>query len=188
MVQDYLKGTRENTSGLAEFFQTILQLKSIQRQGWKDKLDMKNPESVADHCYSTAVIAMVLADLKKLDVTKIIKMSLLHDLAETITGDMTTEQTTKSKKIEAESRAMKKILGTLDGSQKTEYWKIWREYLQNKSKESKLLHQIDKLEMAIQASEYAKLGFTKNQIMPFFKSAKNEITDPKLRKILSEFM
>jgi putative hydrolase of HD superfamily len=101
---------------------------------------------------------------------------------------MTPEQTTKSKKIEAESRAMKKILGTLDGSQKTEYWKIWREYLQNKSKESKLLHQIDKLEMAIQASEYAKLGFTKNQIMPFFKSAKNEITDPKLRKILSEFM
>jgi putative hydrolase of HD superfamily len=188
MVQDYLKGTQENTSCFADFFQTVLHLKTIQRQGWKDKLGMSDPESVADHCYSTTVMAMVLSDSKKLDTIRIIKMSLLHDLAETITGDLTPEKTTKPKKIAAENRAMKKILTTLDESQKAEYWGIWREYLQNKSKEARLMHQIDKLEMAIQASEYGKSSFTKSQIMPFLMSAKKEITDPELKKILSEFM
>jgi putative hydrolase of HD superfamily len=83
---------------------------------------------------------------------------------------------------------MKKILNTITKSQKTEYWKIWNEYQQNKSKEAKLLHQIDKLEMAIQANEYRNQGFTKNQIAPFLKSAKIGITDPKLKKILSKFL
>lgn len=187
MDQDYLKGIQENTS-LVEFFQTVIKLKSVQRQGWKDKLGLQNPESVADHCYSMAVIAMVMSDLKKLDTTKMIKMSLLHDLAETMTGDLTPNQTSKSKKIELENNAMKKILQGLTESQKAEYWDVWQEYQKNTSKEAKLLHQIDKLEMAIQASEYTKLGFTKNQLAPFFESAKAEITDKDLSKVLSKFL
>jgi putative hydrolase of HD superfamily len=187
MVQDYLKGTQENTK-LVEFFQTVLNLKAIPRQGWKDKLGMENPESVADHCYSTTVMAMILADSRKLDTPRIIKMSLLHDLAETITGDLTPGQLTKTKKTKFENEAMEKILSTLAKPQKIEYWNIWSEYQQNKSAESRLLHQVDKLEMAIQANKYGKMGFTKSQIAPFLKSAKIGITDPKLRKILSKFL
>ncbi len=187
MDQDYLKGIQEDTS-LAEFFQTVIKLKSVQRQGWKDKLGLKNPESVADHCYSMAVITMVISDLKKLDTTKMIKMSLLHDLAETVTGDLTPDQIPKSKKMELENNTMKKILQNLTKSQKTEYWDIWQEYQKNTSKEANLLHQIDKLEMAIQASKYAKSGFTKNQLASFFESAQAEITDIDLSKILSKFL
>ncbi|MFY9300986.1 MAG: HD domain-containing protein [Candidatus Nitrosotenuis sp.] len=187
MDQVYLKGTHES-SDPAEFFQTVLKLKTIHRQGWKNKIGMKNPESVADHCYSTTVMAMVVSDLKKLDTEKIIKMSLLHDLAETITGDLVPGQKSKSEKEKLENVAMKTILGNLAKSQKSQYWKIWQEYQRNSSKEARLLHQIDKLEMAIQASEYKKAGFTKRQLAPFLKSAKTATTDPYLRKILSEFL
>jgi putative hydrolase of HD superfamily len=183
----YLKATQENTS-LVEFFQTVVKLKTVYRQGWKDKLGMKNPESVADHCYSTTVMAMVLSDLKKLDTEKIIKMSLLHDLAETITGDLVPGQKLKPQKEKLEGDAMKKVLAVLGKSQKAQYWKVWQEYQKNTSREAKLLHQIDKLEMAIQANEYESLGFTKKQTAPFLKSAKSEITDPTLQKILSSFL
>ncbi|MGQ0771415.1 MAG: HD domain-containing protein [Nitrososphaerota archaeon] len=182
-----MKATQESTS-LAEFFQTAIKLKSVQRQGWKDKLGLQNPESVADHCYSMAVIAMVISDQRKLDTVKMIKMSLLHDLAETITGDLTPNQTSKSKKITLEDKAMKKILQSLTESQKAEYWNIWQEYQKNTSEEAKLLHQIDKLEMAIQASKYLQSGFTKNQLAPFFESAQAEIADKDLSKILSKFL
>jgi len=179
--------THENTD-LGEFFKTVIRLKTIHRQGWKNKLGLQNPESVADHCYSVAVIAMVLSDIKKLDVTKIIKMSLLHDLAETVTGDLTPDDTPKTKKIELETSAMKDILQTLSEPFKTQYWNLWDEYQKNTTKEAQLLHQIDKLEMAMQAAEYEKSGFAKTNLASFFESARTTISDPDLKKILSKFL
>jgi len=77
---------------LESFFQKILELKNIPRQGWKDKLDMDDVESVADHSYSTAIMSMVLSDLEGLDTEKIIRMALLHDLAESVIGDITPDK------------------------------------------------------------------------------------------------
>jgi putative hydrolase of HD superfamily len=187
MDQDCLKETRENIS-LDEFFKIILKLKTISRQGWKDKLGLKNPESVADHCYSMTAMAMVLSDIKNLDTNKVIKMSLLHDLAETITGDLTPDNVTKSAKDNLENLAMKNILETLSEPLKSQYWKLWDEYQKNTTSESQLLHQVDKLEMALQAAEYEKLGFTKSKLSSFFESARIEVTDSDLQKILSKFL
>jgi putative hydrolase of HD superfamily len=83
---------------------------------------------------------------------------------------------------------MRTILRNLAKSQKSQYWRIWQDYQRNSSKEAQLLHQIDKLEMAIQANEYKKDGFSKRQLAPFLKSAKTTITDPYLKKTLSEFL
>ena len=166
---------------LEEFLNIALELKTVPRQGWINKLGLKNPESVADHCYLMAVMAMVFSDLKKLDTEKMIKMTLLHDLAEAITGDLTPEDVSKSKKEKLESDAMKKILAALPKSLEAKYEKIWIEYQKNSTKEARLLHQIDKLEMALQAKSYNK-RFTKKQLAPFFDSAKKGITDPDLKK------
>lgn len=187
MDQDYLKAIREN-SDLAEFFKTVIKLKTVPRQGWKDKLGLQNPESVADHCYSMTTMAMMLSDIKKLDTSKVIKMSLLHDLAETITGDLTPNDVAKSKKEEIENSAMKTILQNLSEPLKTQYWNLWDEYQKNTTKEARLLHQVDKLEMALQAAEYEKSGFTKAQLASFIESAKIAVTDSDLQKILSKFL
>lgn len=171
---------------LEDFLKTVIKLKTIPRQGWINKLGIKYPESVADHCYSMATLAMIFSDLKKLDTEKIIKMTLLHDLAEAMTGDLTPDDTTKSKKEKMENQAMKKILDDLPKSLKTKYKKLWIEYQQNNTKEANLLHQIDKLEMALQAATYKKMGYTKKQLKPFFDSAKKEISDSDLRKIFKK--
>ena len=170
---------------IEDFLKAAIKLKTVQRQGWINKLGMASPESVADHCYSMAVMAMVFSDLKKLDTQKIIKMTLLHDLAESMTGDLTPDDMAKSKKEKMENRAMKKILANLPKPLRTDYEKIWAEYQQNHTSEARLLHQIDKLEMAMQAEQYKK-EHSKKQLEPFFDSAKKEITDPELKKLFKK--
>ena len=179
MDQACLKATLENSN----IFDFILQLKTIPRSGWQKKLGISHPESVADHAYSVAILSMILSDSKKLDTQKILKMALLHDLAESVVGDLTPEDATKSKKIKLENMAMKKILATLDDITSKQYWSIWTEYQKKSSREAKLLHDVDKLEMALQASVYKKAGY---QVKPFFDSAKKQIKDTQLQKILKK--
>lgn len=169
---------------IEDFLKTVIKLKTVPRQGWINKLGLDDPESVADHCYSMATMAMLFSDLKKLDTDKILKMTLLHDLAESITGDLTPDDTTKSNKKKMENTAMRKILSSLPESLRDDYGKLWAEYQQNNTREAKLLHQIDKLEMAVQADHYKKKGYTKKQLATFFDSAKKEISDPVLKKML----
>lgn len=172
---------------LSNFFHHVLNLKTIPRQGWVDKLKLDNPESVGDHSYSMAVIAMLLGDLLKMDTAKMIKMALLHDLAESITGDLTPEKASKINKSNLEENTMKDILQELPDPLSKEYFAIWKEYLNKSSDESLLVHEIDKFEMAIQAIKYSN---TTNEklIQGFLNSSLPYITNPKLKEILNNML
>ncbi len=173
---------------LESFFQKVLELKNIPRQGWKDKLDMDYVESVADHSYSTAMMSMVLSDLEGLDTEKIIKMALLHDLAESVVGDITPDRITNKRKIYVENKAMMQILENLPTSVSQQYIILWDDFQKNSSKEANLLHEIDRLEMAFQAKFYLDNGVSKEKLRSFFKTANNEIRNKQLRDILSSIL
>jgi len=173
---------------LESFFQKVLELKNIPRQGWKDKLDMDYVESVADHSYSAAMMSMVLSDLEGLDTEKIIKMALLHDLAESVVGDITPDRITNKRKIYVENKAMMQILENLPTSVSQQYIILWDDFQKNSSKEANLLHEIDRLEMAFQAKFYLDNGVSKEKLRSFFKTANNEIRNKQLRDILSSIL
>jgi len=173
---------------IEKFFEKVLELKNVPRQGWKEKLEINNPESVADHSYSTAVLSMILSDMKGLDSERIIRMALLHDLAESIIGDITPDHITKNEKITKENNAIKQILKNLPDSITESYFEIWNDYQKKSSKEAILLHDIDKLEMAFQAKFYQKNGISKEKLKTFFDTAKIEIKDKNLRDILSNII
>jgi len=173
---------------IIDFFKTAANLKKISRQGWVDKLSLENPESVADHSYSMAVISMVISDLENYNSEKIIKMVLLHDLAESKIGDHTPEQLSKEKKNKLENNTFNQIIKNLPNLIKSQYLQIWQEYQENTSLESKLVHQIDKLEMALQANIYKKNGHSQEELEPFFESAKTDITDPKLKELFTKIV
>ena len=173
---------------IEKFFRKVLELKNVPREGWKEKLEIINPESVAEHSYSTAVISMILSDLEGLNTEKIIKMALLHDLAESIIGDIISGSITKNEKVRKENIAMKQILKNLPDKIAEPYFEIWNEYQKNSSQESRLLHDIDKLEMAFQAKFYQNKGIPKEKLQTFFNTAKKEIKSKNLRNILSNFM
>ena len=173
---------------ILDFLKTAVNLKKISRQGWIDKLSLDNPESVADHSYSMAIMGMVISDLQNYDSEKIIKMILLHDLAESKIGDHTPEQLSKEKKNKLENNAFDEIIKNLPDLIKLQYLQIWQEYQENNSPESKIVHQIDKLEMVLQAKIYENDGHSKDKLESFIESARIDITDPKLKELFTKII
>jgi putative hydrolases of HD superfamily len=173
---------------ILDFFKTAVNLKNISRQGWINKLSLKHPESVSDHSYSMAIMGMVISDLENYNSEKILKMILLHDLAESKIGDYTPNQISKENKIKIENNAYDEIINSLPDAIKLQYGQIWEEYQKQESPESKIVHQIDKLEMALQAKMYQNEGLPKETIESFFKSAENEITHPKLKELFNQII
>lgn len=167
-----------------DFFYLASELKKVPRKGWKTKVGIERPESVADHSYCTAIMAMVLSDSKNLHTEKVIKMALLHDLAESITGDFTPDEISKIDKKSIEDETMREILSKLPDDLAKEYRSIWKEYSEGITKESVLLHDVDKLEMAIQAAKYSSEGFPNDKLKDFVESARKEIKSNELLKII----
>jgi putative hydrolase of HD superfamily len=67
-------------------------------------------------------------------------MALLHDLAESITGDLTPDKISKKSKRKKENLAMKQILSNIPNKISESYYKIWDEYQNVSSEEAKLVH------------------------------------------------
>lgn len=171
---------------LFDFFNIVSELKKTPRKGWKEKLGLQNPESVADHSYMTAIMAMILSDLNKLDTKKILKMSLLHDLAESITGDLMPEEISKKDKTELENQTISDIFVKLPKNLAEDYTKIWHEYQKGESKEAELVHEVDRLEMALQARKYRSEGLHEDKLETFFSSARKDIKSKEILEILDE--
>lgn len=137
-----------------KFYEYLDKLKRTKRQGWI-KAGINDSESVSDHSFSTSVLSMILAPKLKVDTEKFIKMALIHDIGESIIGDVLwyskdngVDKKKLSKKEKDESNAMKKILRTLVGN---EYLELWAEMEEKKTKEAIMHKEIDRLDLALQA-------------------------------------
>ena len=109
---------------ISDFFFQIAGLKTLPRTGWKMKLNLKDSESVAEHSYMMSVMAMIMSDMKNLNTEKIIKMSILHDWAESKIGDFMPDEITVEKKTELEEYAMAELLDDLPSKIKNDYYDI----------------------------------------------------------------
>lgn len=160
---------------LVPFFDAVLALKTVKRAGWVAKAGITDAESVADHTFSMCAIGMALSDIMGLDAGRAVKMILLHDLAESIVGDYMPGQVSARKKIQEENRAMDSILACLPAKVRTDYQKIWKEFLAGKTKTARFVHRLDRLEMALQAKRYEKEGYDKKSLSQFFSSAQKTV-------------
>jgi putative hydrolases of HD superfamily len=169
------KETIPEPAQLISFFESVIRLKSVKRAGWVSKVGIANAESVSDHTYSMCMMGMILSDIFGMDTERITKMILIHDLAESIIGDFMPDKITREKKRTEERKAMKHILRKVPSVVRSNYEKLWQEYLSNKTPVSRFVHQLDKLEMAIQAVEYANQGYPQKTLLEFFGSAKRSM-------------
>ena len=166
------------------FLLYVEKLKKQKRKGWLIKTVQKETESVADHSYATAMIGMIIGDYLKLDTNKIIQMSLLHDLAESIIGDQIPNE--NPNKENDENNAMYEILSTLPDELKNKYIQIWNEFKKCDTKEPQIVHEIDKLELILQAGIYHK-SMEDESLNEFFQSAEANI-DSKFNKEFMKFI
>lgn len=168
------------SSDIIKFFHDIGQLKNISRTGW-GRCGIEEPESVADHSFRTAFIAMIMSDYLKFNTEKVMRLALLHDLAEVVTGDITPydELTTEEKRIK-EFTAVEEILGGITNAD--EYLTLWKEYDTGSTPEAKLVKNIDKFEMALQAVEYQK-QFPNLDLSEFAIDAEKQINLKEIREL-----
>ncbi len=110
-------------------------------------------ESVAEHSWRLALMAMLLEDeFADVDINKVIKMCLIHDLGEAFTGDIATFDKTQADS-EREERAYEKWVDSFPAVQKKQFQELLAEMAELQTKEAKLYKALDKMEAVIQHNE-----------------------------------
>lgn len=129
-----------------KFIMEIEKLKKITRQSYI--YDGSRKENDAEHSYSLALMALVLSEYSNIevDVLKVVKMVMIHDIVEIDAGDTYAydEEGNKSKK-ERENNAAQRIFGILPQDQANDFKCIWEEFEAEETKESKFAAAIDKV-------------------------------------------
>lgn len=134
-------------------------LKNIIRTGWKDwNVKKERLESVAEHIFGTQMLAIAMKSEYQydIDIMKVIFMLAIHELGETIIGDLTQFQISKDEKIKIEHDAVKEILSNL--LEKKQIEELFLEFDSHKTKEAMFAYQCDKLECDLQSKLYDEEG------------------------------
>lgn len=137
---------------LIVFMNIAEKLKCNTRHSWTSS---GRHESVAEHSWRMGLLAMAVADeFNELDMNKVIKMCLIHDLGEAITGDIPTFYKTASDEV-IELNAIDQLLSTVSGSFKHTLKTLFEEMDELKTPEARLYKCIDKCEVVLQHNEAA---------------------------------
>jgi putative hydrolases of HD superfamily len=140
---------------IIEFLFEMGDLKRVKRSGWWH-CKIKDPESVAEHSFRTAIIAFALAKLEKFDSPeKISFLALIHDLPESRLTDL---HKVSASYIENKNEIEAKILSEQEKKLGFSFPKFTPE-------EKALIKDADLLEMAFMAREYLESGYANAQIL-----------------------
>jgi putative hydrolase of HD superfamily len=164
-----------SASAAIDFLTLTRNLKTTKRTGWIHR-GVHHPESIADHMYRMSLMAMISSFSTSLNTDRCIKLALVHDLAEAKVGDITPHCGVSEKdKYELELDTMEYIsnmLGPLMGGD--EILELWKEYEDGTTEEARLLKDLDKIEMILQAQEYEAEGSHDKTLDQFFTSTEGK--------------
>ena len=134
-----------------EFIKEIDKIKYIQRRTKLFNSDRN--ENDAEHSWHLAMMAIVLSEYSdfKIDILKVIKMVLIHDIVEIDAGDTFLYDKAKNHENTAEElKSAKRIFGMLPQKQAEEFIQIWTEFEDGISNEAKFAKSMDRLEPLLQ--------------------------------------
>lgn len=143
---------------LLELWLEFLGLKDEARSGWVLR-GVTNPESVADHSWGTALLALAFAADAGVDAAHAVKIALVHDLAEVRVGDVPrrvdpqAQTMTPQAKAAAEAAAMEDLAGH---PATASFGQLWREYEDATSAEARFVRDMNLIDMCVQALYYQR--------------------------------
>ena len=167
----------------AKFLYEVGQLKRVKRSGWWIA-GVKDPESVAEHTFRTAVIAYLLARLEGADAGKTVLMALFHDLSETRTNDAHRIVRRYADWRDVDKKAMREQSKRLPDGVANEVVSFFEEFEKEVSLEAKLVRDADLLECLIQAREYQALGY--HDVADWISNAQAALTTESAKKVAVE--
>ncbi len=167
---------------LLNFFIEIGKLKLIKRKGWVIN-QLKDPESIAEHIFRATIMAWLLGEKRGgLNIERLLKIALIHDLCEVYAGDTTPydsilpkdkkklcelmktwprfsngeKKKITKKKHKKENKALDKLIKSLPSKLKHEIKNLWLDYEKGLTPEGRFFKQADRIENFLQALEYWK--------------------------------
>jgi putative hydrolase of HD superfamily len=155
---------------LLRFLDHAMCLKTTKRAGWT-RCGVDPCESVADHTFGVALLALLVPSTaatgepdrprsgpsaENLNREHCVALALVHDLAESIVGDITPhDHVDPADKHRREEQAMRDLAQTLGDDR---ILNLWREFEEAKTPEAQFVRDLDVIEMAMQAKRYQRAG------------------------------
>ena len=178
---------------LIEFLGVVEKLKCNTRHSWTSS---GRRESVAEHSWRLSLLAMLCADeYPELDMDKVIRMCIIHDLGEAITGDVPSFEKTEQNEM-TERDAWEKLLSMLPEPYQSEFFALYEEMEARKTPEARLYKALDNMEAVISHNEasldtWVPLEFTLNLTYgeenaawsPYTKALRQELAEQTKQKI-----
>ena len=178
---------------LIDFLGVIGNLKKNTRHVWADN---GRQESVAEHCWRLAVMALLVAgEFPDADIDKVIKMCLIHDFGEAITGDIPSFFKTQQDE-EKEKSAIYELLKKLPDNIAIEFSGLFVEMTEMVTPEAKLFKALDNMEAIASHNEspldtWLELEYTENltygaenvAYSKYLSELKDELNKDSIKKI-----
>jgi len=153
-------------------------------------------ESVAEHCWRLAVMALLVAgEFPQTNINKVVRMCLIHDFGEAITGDIPSFYKTEDDR-EKEDAAVSDLLNFLPEDLSGEFAGLFKEMAEQSTNEARLFKALDRLEAIISHNEspletWLELEYTENltygtenvTFSKYLTDLKEEIKQDSIRKI-----
>ena len=128
------------------FLARLEKLKCNTRHSWTSS---GRHESVAEHSWRLAMLAMLLRDaLPEVDMDKVLRMCLIHDVGEAVTGDIPSFQKTDANE-ETERQAIAELLSPLPDGLRGELTALFAEMDALATPEARVYKALDKLEVVV---------------------------------------
>ena len=135
---------------LIEFLDVMERMKDNTRHSWTSG---GRHESVAEHSWRTALMALLMKDeFAQADIDKVIRMCLLHDIGEAVTGDIPAFDKTQGDEA-TERQAISALLDTLPAPWPQELRALFAEMDAQETLEAKIYKALDRLEAVLQHNE-----------------------------------
>lgn len=150
---------KERLKKQIDFILEIDKMKNLYRQTYVLNDDRK--ENDAEHSWHLAIMAFMLSEYSNhtIDVLKVMKMVLIHDIVEIDAGDTYCyDEKGNTTKAEREETAAQRIFGLLPEDQRDEYYMLWREFEDSKSNEARFAAVLDRLQPLM--LNYTKKGIS----------------------------
>jgi len=173
-----------------KFLDDVMSLKRVPRSGWITyRISKHDVESVSSHSYSVAVIALIMSEIirlrnREVDVEKVLKIALLHDLSESMTFDISKAYLRylgrKGAKLKThlERKAISRVLADLNNERLAKTFRITiEEYASVRSLEARIVHCADALDLLLQVIEYERMGYSKATLDPIWKETRSKLME-----------
>lgn len=172
------------------FYQLVRLLKTQPRTGWIN-MGIKPCELILDHMYRMGIILMSVASAKA-DLSRCVKIALVHDIAELLVGDIVPMdvKVDKHEKHQRELAAINylcHVVKPYNEAFATELSELWWDYEEIRSPEARLVKDVDKFEMLVQAVEYERDTHGDVDLSEFF-SARAQIKTEAVGELADRLM